>query len=226
MIKYIEGTVFNQNVDAIVNTINVVGVMGAGLALEFSLRYPDMFEDYKKKCKSKAITLGKVDYYKAADVTIVNFPTKGHFKYPSKIEWIDAALKDFVSTYKSMNIKSVAFPRLGTTNGGLDWKDVQLVMEKHLSKIDIPVLICLDTAQAEGLEKKMVDKFNSTDFTSLSLSLKLNQKQREALENAKPIKRFWKIKDLDGIGIVCYTKLFEYCKENATASNVQMSLFD
>ena len=76
MIKYFNGTVFNCDAEAIVNTVNTVGVMGAGLALEFALRYPDMLKDYEEKCKHKEIIVGKVNSYKAADKTIIYFPTK------------------------------------------------------------------------------------------------------------------------------------------------------
>ena len=68
---------------------------------------------------------------------IVNFPTKWHFKYPSKLEWIDQGLNDFLISYKKQGITSVAFPKLGTSNGGLNWEDVRKLMEKYLSKADI-----------------------------------------------------------------------------------------
>ena len=76
MIKYFEGTVFNTPAKAIVNTVNCDGFMGAGLALEFALRYPDMLRDYEAKCKSKQIKTGLVDYFQEKDITIINFPTK------------------------------------------------------------------------------------------------------------------------------------------------------
>ena len=223
MIKYVNGTVFNQNTCAKVNTVNTVGVMGAGIALEFSLRYPEMLFDYEEKCKNRLITVGKVDYYKTQGITIINFPTKWHFKYPSKIEWIEQGLIDFVNTYKAAGITSVAFPRLGTSNGGLDWPDVQRVMEKYLSDLDIEVLICLDNGPAEGLEKEMVDRFNDTDFSKKIPDVKLNAKQIASLEEAKPIDRFWKVKELDGIGITCYKKLHEYFRKEKQNTFEQMA---
>ena len=135
MITYLEGTVFNSNAEAVVNTINCVGVMNAGIALEFGLRYPEMLSEYQKKCKNKEIQTGKIYYYIAKDKTIVNFPTKWHFKYPSKLEWIEEGLRDFVKTYKQYGFKSVAFTKLGTLNGKLDWNDVKQLMEKYLSNL-------------------------------------------------------------------------------------------
>ena len=85
-------------------------------------------------------------------------------------------------------------------------------MEQWLDKIDIDVYICLDKEEAQGLEKKMIDVFNGIDFDTPIKELKLNKNQIMALKMAQPISRFWKIKELDGIGITCYTRLFEYCK--------------
>lgn len=227
MISYYNGTVFNCDVSAIVNTVNCQGFMGAGIALEFSLRYPDMLKNYETKCKQGAIRTGKVDYYKAIDKTIVNFPTKWHFKYPSKIEWIEQGLMDFVSTYKANGITSVAFPKLGTSNGGLNWEEVKVIMEKHLSAIDIPVYICLDVDEPEGLEKQMLDIFNTLDLNLLKGYMRINEKQRHVIEKSRPIKRFWMIKGLEGIGITFYTKIYNYCKD-ATCENsgTQISMFD
>ena len=227
MIKYYNGTVFNCEVDAIVNTVNCIGFMGAGIALEFSLRYPDMFKDYESKCKKGLFRTGKIDYFKSSDKIIINFPTKWHFKYPSKIEWIEQGLRDFVETYKINKVTSVAFPKLGTANGGLNWEDVNVLMEKYLSCLDIPVYICLDINDAEGLEKQMLDVFNSLDLNSIKKDIRINQKQRDILEKNRPIKRFYMIKNLEGIGITFYTKIFNYC-QNAIKSNAgtQLSLFE
>lgn len=156
MLKYFEGSVFNVGAQALVNAVNCVGVMGAGIALAFKLRYPAMFEDYKIKCKNEKIITGKVDYYKNEDGTIiVNFPTKYHFKYPSQLIWIEQGLQDFVKTYQKHGITSVAFPKLGTGNGGLNWNEVKALMEKYLMNLDIDVYICLNNKkEAEGNKGK------------------------------------------------------------------------
>lgn len=231
MINYFEGTVFNVNTQAIVNTVNCTGVMGAGIALEFMLRYPDVFEDYEVKCNNKRIITGKVDYYKNADDRIiVNFPTKWHFKYPSKLIWIEQGLQDFVKTYKRYGITSIAFPKLGTSNGGLNWNDVRVLMEKHLSNLDIDVYVCLDNnKEAEGIEKIMLDKFNSTSIEQISSTVKLNSKQKENLKNRMPYNRFWKIADTESIGMKTYSMIFKHFYNLATGASEephQLSLFD
>lgn len=211
MIKYTNGTVFNTDAMAIVNTVNCQGFMGAGIALEYKLRYPSMYQDYKSKCEQHIIKTGKVDYYKDSEIIIINFPTKNLYQYPSQIKWIEEGLKDFVNTYKSNNIKSVAFPKLGTANGQLDWDIVKKIMEKHLNKLDIPVYICLDEEKdAQGKEKEMLDYFNKISLSELSQQIKLSQKQKENLAEKRPYSRFWHISQTPTIGTTTYSNLFQY----------------
>ncbi len=229
MIKYFEGTVFNVDADAIVNTINCIGVMNAGIALEFGLRYPDLLKEYEIKCKNKEINIGKIYYYHSNDKTIVNFPTKWHFKYPSKLEWIEAGLKNFVQTYNEHNMKSVAFTKLGTLNGKLDWKEVKKLMEKYLSDLDLLVYICLDNkTEAEGLEKQMLNFFNECTIDELAENVKLNTTQKLNLASNKPFTRFWRIKEIDGLGTTTYKNIFKYCYNqiNNRPKIKQMSIFD
>ena len=226
MIEYFNGTVFNIKADAIVNTVNTVGVMSAGLALEFALRYPKMYDKYKEQCLCKKLEVGKLMYYKENDSLIINFPTKWHFKYPSKIEWIEMGLIEFVNTYKQYNIKTVAFPKLGTLNGGLSWQTVKVLMEKYLKPLDILVYICLDNInEPQGKEALMVDIINNSNINTLAAELKLTQKQTSLIKSALPVNRFWKLKEIDGIGITTYTKIFNYCY-NFENTPKQVSLFD
>lgn len=228
MITYLEGTVFNTDADAIVNTINCIGVMNAGIALEYGLRYPELLKEYEQKCKNKEISVGHIYYYKDKEKLIVNFPTKWHFKYPSKLEWIEDGLKDFVKTYKQYNIKSIAFTKLGTLNGGLDWDRVKILMEKYLNNLDIPVYICLDNKKdAEGLEKEMLNVFNNLSVEELKQNIRLTTKQLDILKQNMPINRFWKINELEGIGTTTYKSLFNYCKSQTEGKRFkQMNLFD
>lgn len=212
VIEYFNGTVFNSGAGGIVNAINTVGVMGAGIALEFKLRYPDMYLDYEKKCKQNNIEVGKVDYYTDnPEILIINFPTKRHFKYPSKMSWIEDGLKHFVKTYKDYNVKSIAFPKLGSSHGGLEWEEVKTIMERYLSNLDIKIIICLDDKkEAEGIEKDMVDKLNKIDINLLQKEVKLNSKQVQIIKSSIPLDRFWKLGKLESIGAKTYEKLFDY----------------
>jgi O-acetyl-ADP-ribose deacetylase (regulator of RNase III) len=100
-----------------------------------------MFISYKKVCNSKLFSIGKLQLYKDKEKWILNFPTKYHYKNPSKMEYIETGLKKFVEIYKDKGITSIAFPQLGCSNGGLDWKDVEPLMVKYLDNLDIPVEI-------------------------------------------------------------------------------------
>lgn len=223
MIKYFDGTVFNVDTDAIVNTVNCDGFMGAGLALEFALRYPKMYEQYKKDCATKSTRTGLVNYYNEENIVIINFPTKNSFKFPSHIKWIELGLINFVQTYKSKGITSVAFPKLGTANGGLSWNDVKELMEKYLSNLDIDIYICLDIEkEAQGIEKVMLNNFNKMSTSELASIIRLSQKQIDELNLRKPYSRFWQIQKTPTIGITTYKKMFEYFYSNL---NSQMKLF-
>lgn len=236
MIIYSEGTVFNAPVKTIVNTVNCKGVMGAGIALEFKLRFPEMFEDYVERCKNDQMKLGKPVLYEYSDDTwIMNFPTKGHWRFPSKIQWIEQGLQYFRDNYRVRNIESIAFPKLGTSNGGLDWKEVKTIMEKYLSDLDINVYICLDDKKiAEGTEKLMLDCLNYMTIEELIENIKLSKKQAQAIFKNLPYNRFWQISNLDGITENSYEKIFKYFYSNIKNDSTriknmkweQLSLFD
>lgn len=230
MIHFYEGTIFNVGAKALVNTVNCDGFMGTGIAQEFALRFPDMLSEYEIMCREKSIVPGKLHYYENADCTIVNFPTKYSFKYPSRIEWIESGLQNFVETYRNHKIKSVAFPKLGTNNGGLIWSEVKPLMEKYLAELDIDVYICLDEMKsAEGIEKDMIDGFNGASVDHLSTIVKLTTKQKAIIEKACPLDRFWKISKLPLIGKKTYAILFTHYYNVATQKideEYQQSMFD
>lgn len=142
-ITFVKGNIFNTKAQTIVNTVNCVGVMGKGIALVYKLRYPKMFDLYSEYCKSKLIGIGKLWLYKGEPDApwVLNFPTKYHWKYPSKMEYIEKGLQNFIETYKDRGITSIAFPMLGTHNGGLDKNDVRALMERYLSQCNIPIEI-------------------------------------------------------------------------------------
>lgn len=139
MIKLVEGNIFDSTADALVNPVNCIGVMGAGLALEFKRRYPQMFLEYRELCKRRGeFTLGKMHYYVSpTGKVIVNFPTKDHWRNPSKMEYLFTGLDNFISTYKQYNIGSAAFPLLGCGLGGLDRNKVKALMIEKLTPVQV-----------------------------------------------------------------------------------------
>lgn len=143
MIQYIEGDIFCSPAQTIVNTVNTVGVMGKGVALEFKLRYPEMFRNYRNACEKGLFKMGSLMLQYEADHWILLFPTKENWRNPSKLDYIEKGLIKFVDTYAEKNITSIAFPKLGCGNGGLEWKNVKQLMEKYLSPLPIDIYIYL-----------------------------------------------------------------------------------
>ncbi len=129
MIKLKTGNILKDESEAIVNTVNCVGVMGKGLALQFKKAYPDNFKQYKSACDKGLVKIGKMFVTKHTDMInnqwIMNFPTKNHWRGSSKIDYIDLGLMDLVNQVKKLKIKSIAIPPLGTGLGGLDWNIVK-----------------------------------------------------------------------------------------------------
>lgn len=136
MISFQSGDLFSAKTEALVNTVNCVGVMGKGIAAQFKTRYPDMFIDYVGACQRKEVRPGKLHIY-AADVWIVNFPTKLDWRNPSKYAWVDAGLaRLFAITVPTLKIRSIAIPALGCSNGGLSWDKVKMIIEKWYYTFD------------------------------------------------------------------------------------------
>ena len=133
--------IFQSEAQTLVNTVNCIGVMGKGIAQRFKGEYPEMFEQYVEICKNGLLNVGKLWLYKTETKWILNFPTKTDWRYPSKIEYLEAGLEKFVSTYKSKGITSVAFPLLGASNGKIDPEISLNIMKKYLQECDIPVYI-------------------------------------------------------------------------------------
>jgi O-acetyl-ADP-ribose deacetylase (regulator of RNase III) len=216
MIKISPESVFNVDAKTLVNTVNCVGVMGAGLALEFRLRYSQLFHEYEFDIKQKKVQLGKVNYYQMKDIKIVNFPTKFDFKYPSKLEWISTGLDHFIQTYASQNITKIAFPKLGSSNGGLEWKLVKELMVSKLAKLPIEIIICEDSNPANGLELTMINALKKMDLNQLDL----RQDKYRVLElKLNRAKRFFEIMG-EGLGIDSYEKIYSFIYSKVSQGDV------
>lgn len=145
-IQYQKGDIFESEAQVIVNTVNCKGIMGKGLALAFKERYPDMFAAYQADCKSGKLRIGRPTLYKKSSPWILNFPTKDHWRFPSKLEYLEKGLEFLVAHYQKVGITSIAFPKLGAQNGKLSWDEVGPLMAKYLSQLDVDVYIFI----AEG----------------------------------------------------------------------------
>ena len=140
--KILVGDILKSKSQTLVNTVNCVGIMGKGIALEFKNRFPEMFKDYVQRCSRNEIRVGQPCLYKSLfGQQIVNFPTKEHWKSISKISDVENGLDFLLSHYKSWGITSIAIPPLGCGNGQLEWKIVGPLIYKRAKQMDIPVEI-------------------------------------------------------------------------------------
>lgn len=144
MLTYLRGDLLSSPAQVQVNTVNVVGVMGKGIALQFKNKYPEMFKSYRQICEKHLFDVGNLYLWKSSKKWILLFPTKKHWRNPSKIEYIESGLKKFVENYDRLGIESIAFPKLGCGNGNLDWNIVKPIMEKYLKPLPINIYIYID----------------------------------------------------------------------------------
>ncbi|MBO2653204.1 macro domain-containing protein [Shewanella algae] len=146
MIEFVNGNFFDYDADIRVNTVNCVGVMGAGVALAFKTKYPSMFNEYVKQCKSGELKPGKPSVWEIEDMfskklSIINFPTKDDWRNPSKYEYIESGL-DWLSNYLSKRENlTITLPALGCGHGGLDWDKVKLLIEQYLKDSNHKILV-------------------------------------------------------------------------------------
>lgn len=142
MIQYKRGNLFEDGAEAFVNAVNTVGIMGAGIALQFKQRYPDMYKQYKLDCAEGKVQLGKMHVFvRTEDYPryIINFPTLHHWQDQSKLTDIEAGLHDLVQVVKEHKITSIAIPPLGCGIGGLNWDDVKQLVENAFKDEDVHV---------------------------------------------------------------------------------------
>lgn len=146
MINFTTGDILKSNAEALVNTVNCVGVMGRGIALQFKNAFGDNFEAYAQACEAHEVEPGRMFVFERRRLDnpryIINFPTKRHWRGKSRMEDIDSGLGDLVRVIKARNIKSIAIPPLGSGLGGLDWREVRPRIEAAMAALsDVDVIV-------------------------------------------------------------------------------------
>ncbi len=144
MIESTKGDLLKADADALVNTVNCVGVMGKGIALQFKMAFPENFKQYYKACQNKKVRIGRMFITKQLfrPEYIINFPTKDHWKEKSKLEYISRGLTDLKEKIKDLKIDSIAIPPLGAGLGGLNWPDVKNLIIKELAELeDVKIIL-------------------------------------------------------------------------------------
>lgn len=177
MVEYKKGDILKEETEAVVNTVNTKGVMGKGIALQFKERFPENYKRYKKACEAGDVETGKMFVTETGLLLnpryVINFPTKEHWKNPSKMEYIHEGLKDLVKIVKEKNITSISIPPLGCGNGGLDWNEVRPAIEKALSSISDLQIVLFQPSNIvyKKKERKPKKKVNVTPVRAMFLSV-------------------------------------------------------
>lgn len=159
-IHFQQGNLLDARADALVNTVNTVGVMGKGIALMFKERFHDNFRQYAQACKAKEVRTGKIFVTEPRELEgprwIINFPTKQHWRSPSKLDWIVEGLQDLRQFLLANDVKSIAIPPLGAGNGGLEWGLVRPEIESALGDlIGIEITVFEPTVQYQNVAKRV-----------------------------------------------------------------------
>jgi len=160
MFKYVTGNLLQANAEALVNTVNTVGVMGKGIALQFKEKFQENYKIYKQAVDQNLVAVGKVLTVPTNRMDgvkwIINFPTKKHWRQPSKLDYISTGLDNLAKVIEEKNIQSIAMPPLGCGNGGLEWSVVKPLIERkllHLKDVEIIIYEPSDIAYQQERNK-------------------------------------------------------------------------
>lgn len=159
MIRFTQGNLLEAPVDAVVNTVNTVGVMGKGIALMFKERFPENCAAYEAACKAGEVRVGSMFVTPGVELDgprwIINFPTKQHWRNPTKLEWVESGLAALKHEILGLGIRSIAIPPLGCGNGGLEWIAVRPLIEAALGDLPgVDVVVYEPTAKYQNVAKK------------------------------------------------------------------------
>jgi len=231
MLTIVTGNIFSSSAQTIVNTINCVGVMGAGIALECRLRWPEMYEQYVDLCNNKSISVGKLWLFKGADRWILNFPTKIHWRYPTKENYLHSGLNKFLETYKEKEIESIAFPLLGASHGGIPSERSREIMVSYLEKCEIPVEIYYYEPKAnDDLFEQFKSIFLNMDRKEIKQEIGLRDNAIDNLLygfNNTEIKQLNQLAQIKGIGIKTLERVFSFSMKAKTIDQgSQLTFFE
>lgn len=221
----IKGNLFNSKASVIGNTVNCVGVMGKGIALEFRRRYPAMFKAYKQDCEQKNIKPGHIYYYPVGDKLILNIATKDHWLYPSKMEWIKSALEQFTKEYRLKQITSIALPLLGAQSGGLNKSQVQHMMRSYLQDLeDISIEVYdFDPSASDPLFNLLKDLSIENKASLLRSGIGITQSSLEKmifLINTGSIQSMSGLAESKVLGGRSLDKLYAYLMRQLSSKNI------
>lgn len=159
MIRFTQGNLLESQAEAVVNTVNTMGVMGKGIALMFKERFPENTKAYEAACRAGEVRVGAMFITPAMELDgprwIINFPTKANWRNPTRLEWVESGLESLKQAIREKGIRSIAIPPLGCGNGGLDWNTVRPIIVEALGDLeDVEVVVYEPTAKYQNVAKK------------------------------------------------------------------------
>lgn len=227
MITYIKGNIFASTCQTLVNPVNCEGVMGAGLALEFKLRHPEMFEKYAQLCKINSLTVGKLWLHSDIDYQILCFPTKTSWKADSRQSYIEEGLTKLVASLTAKNITSLALPYLGAGRGGLNMGQVKQLIEQYLGNLNIPIEVYEYCPNAhDAFYENLRQRIMSTETQQIQAETKIRMVTLDTIIGAmhsNKIRQCCQILQLPGVGARSVEKLVEW--NSISNEDTQMGLF-
>ena len=221
--QILTGNIFTSRMQTLVNTVNCAGVMGAGVALEYRLRYPAMFARYAELCAAGQLAIGKLWLYRSEERDggrwILNFPTKQHWKLDSRPEYLEQGLQKFCQTYRDQGITSVAFPLLGASHGGLAPEVSLEIMRRHLADCEIPVEIWhYEADAADDLYDGVTALFARHDNAQLAPLTGMRPRQIEQVREALArdvLRSLIRLREVPGLGEKTLAQLFRCAMQRA-----------
>ncbi|HDZ9220892.1 TPA: macro domain-containing protein [Vibrio cholerae] len=246
MLEFVKGDFFDFDADIRINTVNCVGVMGAGVALAFKKKYPEMFKEYARQCKEKEIAPGKPTVWKQGDmfskgIEIINFPTKNHWRNPSEYEYIEDGLIWLSNYLKNKEGLTITLPALGCGHGGLDWGEVKQLIIKYLERTSNNILVFEPEASKKAGNNLSITPEKISELKNLGVSLvRKNEKHYPIGLTRYTEKNLWVLGNLTtefDIAIISGTKpseeeksavnkLIKYCEVNNHSVLFGGSAFD
>ena len=185
MIEYKTGDILQEDAEALINTVNCVGVMGRGIALQFKKTYPANFKSYAAACKNAEVQPGRMFVFATGQLInprfIINFPTKRHWRGKSRMEDIEFGLKSLVEVIHKYDIHSIAIPPLGSGLGGLNWEEVKRRMEEALRPLEVVRVIIFEPKGAPATEKMVHNREVPTMTTGRATLVELMRRYLDGL---------------------------------------------
>lgn len=211
MIKYLNCSCINSKCSTIVNEINLSGNMDFNTSLDFSIRFPKMYQDYLNRYENNQLVLHSSYIFNENDCKIINMASYESYAFPTTLETVAKALAYFVKHYKEFNITEVAFPLLGCDEDGLRMVNVLPIMEKYLKPLPIDCYICFDIDGPSNLENQMIIAFKEFDSNHLKEYADLDDLQIVSLMSERDyIYRFEDICHIPSIDSKSYRKIYSY----------------